>query len=165
MNFEQLGAETQRAWAATRLHVWPELYRLVRLSLDRAGSAATLAGARGGGGEGGAADSRFFALVSEQTEVSITVAEDVWRNSPVRAQAARDDGPFRVITLDVELPLGLTGFLAPAAVRLAAAGVAIVVQCGHRTDHLLVPSERLDLAVRVLEGWIRTCREAANTVG
>ena len=62
-----------------------------------------------------------------------------------------------MLTFDVTLPLDLVGFLAPAALRLAEAGVSIVPQCGFRTDHLLVRAGDLETARRVLEAFVREC--------
>jgi hypothetical protein len=128
-------------WAKTTLHVWPESYRLVSLPRAALPEAAALV-ARSGG--------EFSCLVLERDEVSLTVAEEVWAASPLRPSVRQDAGPFRVITFDLDLDLALTGYLAPAAEALAAAGVPIVPQCAFLKDHLLVPAEHLETAVQTL---------------
>jgi hypothetical protein len=52
----------------------------------------------------------------------------------------------------------VTGYLAPAAEALAAAGVPIVPQCAFSKDHVLVPAEHLDVAVRALTALARAAR-------
>ena len=63
-----------------------------------------------------------------------------------------------MITFDLDLDLAVTGYLAPAAEALAAAGVPIVPQCAFLKDHLLVPAERLETAVKALERVILLAR-------
>jgi len=103
----------------------------------------------------------FAALVVERDEVSLTAPEALWREAPLRRRALRESGPLRVISLDLDLDLSVVGFLAPAAVRLAEAGVSIVPQCAFLKDHLLVHAQDLEAAVRVLEQWIAQCRSSA----
>lgn len=134
-------------WSRTRLHVWPERYVLASLSRDHLGDAAALVAAGAG----------FAALVVERDEVSVTVAESSWTGR--LTHSARAQGPFRALTLDVDIALDVCGYLAPAAALLAEAGVAIVPQCGFLKDHILVHEDDIGPAVRVLEGWIAACRE------
>ena len=139
-------------WAKTTLHVWPEAYHLVSLPLTALGEAAALVSRAPGG---------FSCLVKERDEVSLTIAALAWAESPLRPSARGDEGPFRVITFDLDLDLGVTGYLAPAAEALAAAGVPIVPQCAFLKDHVLVPEAYLAAAVLALERLI----EAAGTTG
>ena len=132
-------------WAKTTLHVWPEPCRLVSLPQDALEDAAALVACASHG---------FACLVVERDEVSLTVSAAVWEESPLRARARGDEGPFRVITFDLDLDLQVTGYLAPAAEALAAAGVPIVPQCAFLKDHVLVPEELLGDAVRALHALI-----------
>ncbi len=100
----------------------------------------------------------FSCLVLERDEVSLTVAEEVWVASALRTSAREAAGPFRVITFDLDLDLAVTGYLAPAAEALAAAGVPIVPQCAFLKDHLLVPAAQLATAIRALEQVIVQAR-------
>jgi hypothetical protein len=136
----------REAWARTRVRVWPERYVLAGLPTGRLAEAAALAGESGAG---------FAALVLEAEEVSLTLEEGRWEASGLAGEGLARSGPYRAITLDAELGLDLCGYLAPAAVRLAEAGVPLVPQCGRRTDHLLVREEDLQAALRVLEGLAR----------
>jgi uncharacterized protein len=147
-----MNARARAVWASTALLVWPERYRLVSLPLARREEATALIAMAG----------PFAAVVVERDEVSVTASEQAWRSSPLAATGARDDGPYRAITLDVNVPLGVSGYLAPAALRLADAGVPIVPQCAFLKDHLLVREEHLERALQVLEGLIRECRLEAD---
>lgn len=136
-------------WARTRIHVWPERYVLASLPMEQAAAAAALAGSR---------TQAFAALVVERDEVSLTLSEDAWRESELRLLARAEAGPFRAITFDIDVELDVCGYLAPAAQRLALAGVSIVPQCAYLKDHLLVHESRLTQALSVLEELIRACR-------
>jgi hypothetical protein len=136
-------------WAKTQIRVWPESVVLVSLPVERAAEAASLAGRASPG---------FVALMVERDEVSLTVPETLWRSEPLRHDASAEAGPFRVITFDLDLDLEVCGYLAPAAVALASAGVPIVPQCAYRTDHLLVASEKLDAAVAALDALVAQAR-------
>jgi len=133
-------------WARTRVRVWQEPCYLASLPL----SALPAAGEWLGGCRAG-----FAALVVERDEVSITLPESAWLGSPLRGRALAEAGPLRALTFDLDLDLELVGYLAPAAERLAAAGVSIVPQCAYLKDHLLVREERLGEAVRAIEELIR----------
>ena len=140
----------RRLWARTRVHVWPEPCWLVSLPPDAVRDAAALVAESAG---------RFAALVLERDEVSLTVPHGVWAASPLRTQARAVAGPYRILTFDLDLELDVVGYLAPAAERLAAAGVSIVPQCGFLKDHLLVQEGDLQKALEVLERWIAECKE------
>jgi hypothetical protein len=136
-------------WARTRLLVWPEAYVLASFDLSERKAAAVLV-----------AETRdaFAALVVERDEVSLTLPEPAFHASPLRARAKSESGPWRAITLDIDIELNVVGYLAPAAERLARAGVSIVPQCAFLKDHLLVHARDLDAALRTLEGFAAECR-------
>jgi hypothetical protein len=60
------------------------------------------------------------------------------------------------IAIDVELDV--CGFLAPAAERLAEAGVPLIPQCAYLKDHLLIHEKHLRLAQAELEELIAWAR-------
>lgn len=136
-------------WARTRLLVWPQPVVLASLPVSELEGAARLAASAG----------PFAALVIERDEASLTLSLAAWHASPLRARALRESGPLRAISLDLDLDLAVVGYLAPAAARLAEAGVSIVPQCAFLKDHLLVAAAELDGAVRVLEGLVQECRD------
>jgi len=136
-------------WARTTLHVWPEQYLLVSLTLDLLPEAASLARDVSG---------KFLGLVLERDEVSLTIDKEMWVASPLRARALAESGPFRTITLDVNVELDVVGYLAPAAMALAGAGVSIIPQCAYLKDHLLVHEKNLERAVETLNELIHRSR-------
>lgn len=136
-------------WARTELLVWPGEYLLISLPLERAEQAGVLAASVAGG---------FASWLRERDELSLTLPREAWPAEGALAAEARVSGPLRLLTLDIDIELDVCGYLAPAAERLAAEGIPIVPQCGFLKDHLLVPAERLDDALAVLEGLIRGAR-------
>jgi hypothetical protein len=141
--------DPRRLWAATRLHVWPDRYVLVSFPVEAIREAAELVSAGPG----------FGALVRERDEVSVTVEEAAWTKSSLRGRARASTGPLRAVTFDIDLPLSVCGYLAPAAERLGKAGISIVPQCGFLKDHLLVGERDLAKALLVLEDWIADCQK------
>ncbi len=136
-------------WARTKFHLWPQPYWLVSLHPRYAADAARLL----------AANPRpFAALVRERDEVSLTIAERLWKRSGLRRRARAEAGPFRVITLDLALEHDVVGYLSPATARLAEAAVSVVPQCAFSRDHILVHAEGAGKALRVLRGLVRDCR-------
>ncbi len=139
-----MNEQARAVWRKTKLHVWPDRYVLASLPLGDVEEAASLATH--------SADA-FVALVVERDEVSLTIREDLWREAKLHASAVA--GPFRAITLDIDIDLSVCGYLAPAAVRLGEAGVSIIPQCAYLKDHVLVHERDLETAVAVIEGLIR----------
>ncbi len=148
-----MNAAARRLWARTRLHVWPEPSVLVSLPVGELEPAARLVASLA---------APFAVLVLERDEVSLTLPEAAWRGAALQARATHESGPLHAITLDLDLELSVVGYLAPAAERLAEAGVSIVPQCAFLKDHLLVKARDLDKAVATLEAWIAECRASAT---
>lgn len=137
----------RRLWARTRLRVWDGAYWLVSLpheELERAAAAVARA------------LPDFAALVVERDEVSITLPDRIWREAESGLAARARGGPYAVITFDIDLDLDLdvTGYMLPAAARLADAGISIVPQCAYLKDHLLVREADAGRAVETLEALI-----------
>ena len=149
---QTLSDAVRRLWGTTKLLVWPEDLWLVSFRIEEGRRAFDLLEAGAG----------FGALVRERDEISLTVSEDLWLTSPHRAHARAQEGPFRAVTLDLDLSLGICGYLAPAAERLARAEVSIVPQCAFLKDHLLVRARDLPRALGVLEEWIRACQSPGH---
>jgi uncharacterized protein len=63
--------------------------------------------------------------------------------------------PCRMITLNVHSALEAVGFLAAVTRRLAAAGIPVNAVSAFHHDHLFVPEERAEEALRVLENMSR----------
>jgi hypothetical protein len=151
-----LSLSPRTLWARTKLHVWPERYTLVSLPVSRLDAAALLVASN---------RNSFGAVVVERDEVSLTLREELWAGAPLRSEAREERGPYRAITFDLDLDLDVCGYLAPAAERLAAAGISIVPQCAFLKDHILVAEIHLEGAVRVLEDLIRDSLEGGHGEG
>jgi hypothetical protein len=66
------------------------------------------------------------------------------------ARDARVEAGFRLVTLDVELPWNVVGFLAHVTAILAAEGIAVGALSAFTRDHLLIKQDDLGHALRVL---------------
>jgi hypothetical protein len=58
---------------------------------------------------------------------------------------------YRLITIDVELEPNLVGFMAHISRALATAGITLMPFAAFSRDHLLVPSDKFDTALKALE--------------
>jgi len=142
-----MNSAAKQAWAGTKVTVWPERYILAELGLEALGQAAGRV-ARG-----------FSALIVEADAVSLVLEEAAWDAQNLPARAVHRG--YRVVTLDAKIGLDLAGYLAPAAARLAEAGIAIIPVCGAPRDHLLIRNQDLDRARKILEDLARECRNIA----
>jgi uncharacterized protein len=91
-----------------------------------------------------------LAIFREAEGLSVVVSEDI------RAETAELSdkvliGPFALITLNVNSDLMAVGFLAKIATALAAEGISVNAYSAYHHDHLLVPFEKKDSAMRALE--------------
>lgn len=64
-------------------------------------------------------------------------------------------GPFRCISLQVHSSLHAVGLTAQVSHRLAAAGISCNMLAGYYHDHLLVPADRAEDALMLLEQLAR----------
>jgi hypothetical protein len=140
--------EARRLWAATRVARWPGRYRIASFDHAALGWLAALVAE---------AEGEIAVLVVERDEVSAMLSERLWER--VAGEARESAGPYAAITLDIPLDLGVVGYLAPAAERLAGAGVAILPVAAYLKDHLLVREEDAERAVGVLERLVEECRD------
>ena len=139
----------KKLWSQTRLQLWPEAYWLVSLPPEQVQNAAHAVSASA---------QQFAALVVERDEVSLTLCDQAWQQFSARLQTRAVAGPYRVITLALNLELSITGYLLPAAARFAEAGISIVPQGAFLKDHLLIKAEEVARAMQVLEQLISECQ-------
>jgi hypothetical protein len=86
-----------------------------------------------------------FAMVREDDRFSYIVsARDAAR------AGLHGDYPCRRLELGVDTELSLVGFIARIAAELALHGIPVNPLAGHRRDHLLIPVERANDALKVL---------------
>jgi hypothetical protein len=93
----------------------------------------------------------FMQLVVEPDVLSLILPAAHWRALSPAFPRARLQGPFRVISFDLDLPDDLVGFLAVVSRALAGAGVPILAICGYAKDHVLVREEHVERALAAPE--------------
>jgi len=140
----------QTLWSRTEIVLWPENYLLVSLPHESLIEALSMVSAAAG---------HFSAIVVEKDEVSLTMEEELWKTRAAAVPHHSADGPFRAVTLQVNVDLGVSGYFAPAAERLADAGISIVPQCAYLKDHVLIRAADADRAVEIMENLVRECQE------
>lgn len=92
----------------------------------------------------------LFMLLRDPFEVTLLLEEEDWRAMRHAARDAKVEGGFRLVTLDIELPWSVVGFLARVTGLLAEAGVSAGALSAFSRDHLLIRQEDLGKALRVL---------------
>ena len=137
--------DVRKLWAATRVLRWEGSYWLASYSHDALRALTAALPASGG---------EFAAVVVERDEVSLTASDAMWRRLRDLVPARRVAGPFAVLTLSLELDLGICGYLAPAVARLGESGIAVVPQAAFLRDHILVHEADADRAVALLESLV-----------
>jgi hypothetical protein len=148
--------EIRVLWSRTIPALWPERYWLVSMPPSSLQGAAEAVRQSYG---------RFAALVVEKDEVSLTVEQSLWEFHKQKTAFVKSEGPYRVITLRLNLgrgsglDLGICGYFAPAAALLAEAGIPIVPQCAFLKDHVLVRDSDAARAMEVLNGLVKSCAE------
>lgn len=94
----------------------------------------------------------FCALIVDQHEVSLVIPSEAYEDFiPRLRDHTANPERYRVITIDVELPPDLVGFMAAVSAALAQAGIPIMPYAAYSRDHLMVPERFLPEALRVLE--------------
>ena len=153
-----LNPEARRIWTTAHARAWDGLLILAtfpRFAGDRVAAFAGRASVRDA--------ETFVAFVTEGDECSLTVSEAAFSAWRLKNRATEVVRGLRAITVLATMPPNLEGFIAPLAERLALARIPIIPQCGFRTDHLLVPENRLEDALLIIETLIADARkETAN---
>ena len=90
-----------------------------------------------------------FMLLRDPFEVTLLLEEEDWRAMRHAARDAKVEAGFRLVTLDIELPWNVVGFLAHVTGLLAEAGVAVGALSAFSRDHLLIRQDDLGKALRV----------------
>ncbi|HEY9284309.1 MAG TPA: ACT domain-containing protein [Pyrinomonadaceae bacterium] len=91
-----------------------------------------------------------FMLLRDAHEVTLLLEEEDWRAMRHAARDARAEGPFRLVTLDIELQWDVVGYLARVTEILAAAGLSVGALSAFSRDHLLVKQDDLAALLRAL---------------
>ena len=91
-----------------------------------------------------------FMIFRDQREVTLLIEEDDWKRICHAARDAKVEGGYRLVTLDIELPWNVVGYLAQVTNILAAAGLSVGALSSFSRDHLLIKQNDLGSALRVL---------------
>ena len=91
-----------------------------------------------------------FMLLRDAHEVTLLLEEADWRTMRHAVREARVERDFRLLTLNIELPWNVIGYLAHVAEILAAAGIPVGALAAFSRDHLLIKQDDLGKALRVL---------------
>jgi hypothetical protein len=91
-----------------------------------------------------------FMLLRDAHEVTLLLEEGDWQTMRHAARDARTEGPFRLVTLDIELQWNVVGYLARVTEILAAAGLSVGALSAFSRDHLLVKQDDLAALLRAL---------------
>lgn len=91
-----------------------------------------------------------FMLLRDTHEVTLLLEEEDWRTMRHAVREARVEGNFRMVTLDIQLPWNVVGYLAHVTEILADSGIAVGALSSFSRDHLLIKQDELGLALRVL---------------
>ena len=93
----------------------------------------------------------FCAAIADKDEVSLLLRDDVVEEFAGRLRAAEiSEQVYRLITFEAPLEPSLVGFLAAVSQALAAAEIPILAYAAYSRDHIFVPGERYDAAMRAL---------------
>lgn len=93
----------------------------------------------------------YCALIVDKDEVTLLMPDDARADIRARLrQAEASEQAYRLITLDLALDPDLVGLLARLANSLAAANVPILAFAAYSRDHILVPAEDFDKAMRAM---------------
>jgi len=88
----------------------------------------------------------LFAIIKDKNEVTAVAKEGV------KLQFVSEAKFFKLVTFDVALPFGLSGFLSHVSALLARKDIPVFAVSAYSTDHLFVREADLMRAVEVLEG-------------
>ncbi|MYE26058.1 MAG: ACT domain-containing protein [Chloroflexi bacterium] len=93
----------------------------------------------------------YCALIVDKDEVTLLMPDEARADFRARLrQAQASERAYRLITLDLALDPELVGLIARLAAALAAVDIPILAFAAYSRDHLLVPAEDFDKAMRAL---------------
>ncbi len=100
------------------------------------------------------ADSPFL-VFRDGREVTLLLEEDDWQRIRHLVRDAGIERGFRLVTLDIELPWKVVGYLARVTEILAASGIPVGALSSFSRDHLLIKQDDLGRALRVLSEQVK----------
>lgn len=96
-----------------------------------------------------------FLIFRDGREVTLLLEEDDWQRIRHIVRDAKMERAFRLVTLDIELPWNVIGYLARVTEILAAAGIPVGAVSSFSRDHLLIKQDDLGKALRVLSEHVK----------
>ena len=96
-----------------------------------------------------------FLIFRDGREVTLLLEEDDWGRIRHIVRDARVETGFRLVTLDIELPWDVVGYLARVTQILAATEIPVGALSSFSRDHLLIKQDDLGRALRVLSEHVK----------
>jgi hypothetical protein len=100
----------------------------------------------------------FWACLRDKDEVTLVLAQDSVARLPPSVTVLDVSPPYRLITFDIPLAWGVTGYLAALTSVLAEAEISLFALSAFSRDHIFVAAADFGRAWDGLYGFIRTCR-------
>jgi uncharacterized protein len=96
-----------------------------------------------------------FLIFRDGREVTLLLEENDYQRIRHLVRDAKIESGFRLVTLDVELPWNVVGYLARVTEILAASGIPVGALSSFSRDHLLIKHHDLGRALRVLSEQVK----------
>ena len=96
-----------------------------------------------------------FLIFRDGREVTLLLDENDCQRIRHLVRDAKIERGFRLVTLDIELPWNVVGYLARVTEILAANGIPVGALSSFSRDHLLVKQDDLGRALRVLSEQVK----------
>lgn len=93
-----------------------------------------------------------FMILMDSEEVTLMLDDTDFANLRSELANSRIEGGYRLLTFDIELDLGVVGFMAEVSSILAEAKVPIMALSAFSRDHLLIKQADLATALKALGG-------------
>jgi hypothetical protein len=101
----------------------------------------------------------YYSITFTKEEISIVLKSDDWCCLKQKFDNFREQGPYRLITFDIELDLSLVGYLSLISSILSDVGVSIFVISTYLKDHILVKKEQKGKTLKVLHEFINKAKD------
>jgi hypothetical protein len=100
----------------------------------------------------------FVSLTRDKEEITLIVAEDIWRKLEPRFPGAVAQAGRRLIRFDTVLDFSVVGFIAEISHALAESDISILSISTYSTDAVLVHESRFDDAVTAIKQALVTLK-------
>lgn len=96
-----------------------------------------------------------FMIFRDGREVTLLLEDDDWQRIRHIVRDAKVERGFRLVTLDIELPWNVVGYLARVTEILAASGIPVGALSSFSRDHLLIKQDDLGGALGILSEHVK----------